>query len=66
MTEQNYFVFFSDSKKPEEFSYIEFSEIRFLAKHYKAVLSEIPDLFGITLFVAFSRSFYDHYFLFHL
>ena len=66
MTEKNYFVFFSDSKKPEEVSDIEFSEIRFLAKHYKAVLSEIPDLFGITLFVAFSRAFYNHYFLFSL
>lgn len=63
---RQYFVFFSDSKKPEEFSDIEFSEIRFLAKHYKAVISEVPDLFGTTLFVAFSRSFYNLYFLFSL
>lgn len=66
MTEINYYVFFSDSKNPEQFSDIEFSEIRFLAKHYNAVISEIPDLFGTTLFVAFSRSFYNHYFLFQL
>ena len=66
MIPQNFFVFFSDSKKPEEFSDIEFSEILFLANHYKAVLSEVPDLFGITLCVSFSRFFYNHYFLYPL
>lgn len=63
MTEKNYYVLFSDSKKSEKFSKEEYYNIRALARGFNAVLSEVPHRFGTTLSVAFSSSFfYHHYF----
>lgn len=63
MTEKNYYVLFSDSKKSEKVSRTEFLEVRFIARGLDAVLSEVPHRSGITLSVAFSRSLYDQYYL---
>lgn len=63
MTDKNYYVLFSDSKKSEKVSRTEYLDIRFFARGLDAVLSEVPHRSGNTLSVAFSRSFYDQYYL---
>lgn len=61
MTEKNFYVLFSDSKKSEKVSRTEYLDIRFVARGLKAVLSEVPHRSGTTLSVAFSRSFINFY-----
>lgn len=63
MTEKNYYVLFSDSSKSEKVSRDEFITIRCFARSLNAVLSEVPHLSVTTLSVAFSRSFYNQYYL---
>lgn len=63
MTEKNYYVLFSDSKKSDKVTQTEYLDIRFVARGLDAVLSEVPHRSGITLSVAFSRSLYDQYYL---
>ncbi len=63
MTEKNFYVLFSDSKKSEKVTKEEYYNIRFIARGLKAVLSEVPHRSGITLSVAFSSPFYDQYYL---
>ena len=63
MTEKRYYVFFSDSKKSEKVSQTEYLDIRFVARGLYAVLSEVPHRSGTTLSVAFSRSFFNQYYL---
>ena len=63
MTEKNYYVLFSDSKKSEKVTREEFLNVRFVARGLDAVLSEVPHRSGTTLSVAFSRSLYDQYYL---
>ena len=61
MTSNNQYVLFSDIKTPLKVSFDVFRQIRWVAKGLNAVLTEIPDRFGITLTVAFSRNFYLEY-----
>ena len=63
MSEKNYYVLFSDSKKSEKVTREEFLNVRFVARGLDAVLSEVTHRSGITLSVAFSRSLYDQYYL---
>ena len=63
MTEKNYYVLFSDSKKSEKVSRNDFLNIRFVARGYDAVLSEVPHRSGITLSVAFARSYFSQSYL---
>lgn len=63
MIEKNYYILFSDSQKSEKVSRTEFLEVRFVARGLDAVLSEVPHFSGPTLSVAFSRSFYNQYYL---
>ena len=63
MTEKNYYVLFSDSKKSEKVTREEFLNVRFVARGLDAVLSEVPHRSGTTLSVAFSRSLYNQYYL---
>lgn len=63
MTEKNYYVLFSDSKKSEKITRTEYLDIRFVARGLDAVLSEVPHRSGTTLSVAFSRSLYHQYYL---
>lgn len=59
MTEKNFYVLFSDSKKSEKVSRTEFLEVRFVARGLDAILSEVPHRSGITLSVTFSRSYFN-------
>ena len=59
MTEKNSYVLFSDSKKSEKVSRIEFLEVRFVARGLDAILSEVSHRFGTTLSVAFSRYYFE-------
>lgn len=61
MSEKNFYVLFSDSKKSEKVSRTQFLEVRFVARGLNAVLSEVPHRSGTTLSVAFSRSFFNFY-----
>lgn len=63
MSEKNWYVLFSDSKKSEKVSRTKYLDIRFVARGLDAVLSEVPHLSGTTLSVAFSRSLFDQYYL---
>ena len=63
MIEKNYYVLFSDSKESEKVSRTEFLEVRFVARCLDAILSEVPHLSDTTLSVAFSRPFFDQYYL---
>lgn len=63
MSQKNFYVLFSDSKKSEKVSRTEYLDIRFFARGLDAVLSEVPHRSGTTLSVAFSRSLYDHFYL---
>ncbi len=63
MSQKNFYVLFSDSKRSEKVSRNEFLNIRFVARGLDAVLSEVPHRSGITLSVSFSRSLYDQYYL---
>ena len=63
MSQKNFYVLFSDSKRSEKVSRNEFLNIRFFARGLDAVLSEVPHRSGITLSVSFSRSLYDQYYL---
>ena len=63
MTEKNWYVLFSDSKKSEKVIREEYFNIRFIARGLNAVLSEVPHRSGRTLSVAFPRSFFDQYYL---
>ncbi len=59
MSEKNWYVLFSDSKKFEKVSRTEFLKVRFVARGLDAILSEVPHLSGTTLSVAFSRSYFN-------
>lgn len=59
MTEKNWYVLFSDSKKSEKVSRTEFLEVRFVARGLNAILSEVPHCFGTMLSVSFSRSYFN-------
>ncbi len=63
MTEKKFYVLFSDSKKSEKVTKEEYYNIRFVARGFYAVLSEVPHRSGSTLSVAFSRSFYNYFYL---
>lgn len=63
MSEKNYYVLFSDSRKSEKVTRTEYFDIRFVARGLDAVLSEVPHRSGTTLSVGFSRSLYDHFYL---
>lgn len=63
MSQKNFYVLFSDSKKSEKVSRTVYLDIRFFARGLDAVLSEVFHRSGITLSVAFSRSLYDHFYL---
>ena len=63
MTEKNYYILFSDSKKSDKVSQEEYFNVRFIARGLNAVLSEVPHRSGITLSVAFSRPFFDKSYL---
>lgn len=63
MSEKNWYVLFSDSKKSEKVTRTVYLYIRFFAIGLDAVLSEVPHRSGTTLSVAFSRSFYDQFYL---
>ncbi len=63
MTEKNYYVLFSDSKKSEKVTKEEYFNIRFIARGLNAVLSEVSHRSGTTLSVAFSSPFFDQYYL---
>lgn len=62
MSQKNFYVLFSDSKKSEKVSRTVYLDIRFVARGLDAVLSEVPHRSGTTLSVAFSRSLYDHFY----
>lgn len=61
MSEKNFYVLFSDSKKSEKVTKEEYFNIRFIARGLNAVLSEVPHRSGITLSVAFSRFLFCNY-----
>ncbi len=61
MTEKNFYVLFSDSKKSEKVTRTEYLEVRFVARGLDTILSEVPHRFGTTLSVAFPRSLFCHY-----
>lgn len=61
MTEKNWYVLFSDSKKSEKVSQEEYITLRCFARSLNAVLSEVPHRSGVTLSVAFARSLFCHY-----
>lgn len=63
MSEKNYYVLFSGSKKSEKVTRTEYLDIRFFARGLDSVLSEVPHRSGTTLSVAFSRSLYDQFYL---
>ena len=63
MTEKNYYILFSDSKKSVKVSQEEYFNVRFIATGLNAVLSEVLHRSGITLSVAFSRPFFDQSYL---
>ncbi len=63
MTEKNWYVLFSDSKKSEKVPQEYYLNVRFLARSLNAVLSEVPHRSGITLSVAFSRSYFSQSYL---
>ena len=58
MTDKNYYVLFSDSKKSEKVTREEYLNVRFIARGLNAVLSEVPHRSGVTLSVAFSSPFF--------
>lgn len=62
MSQKNFYVLFSDSMKSEKVTRTEYLDIRFFARGFDAVLSEVPHRSGTTLFVAFSRSLYDQFY----
>ena len=45
MSQKNWYVLFSDSKKSEKVSKEEYYNIRFIARGFNAVLSEVPHKF---------------------
>ena len=59
MSEKNWYVLFSDSKKSEKVSRTEFLEVRFVARGLDSILSEVPHRSGTTLSVAFSRPYFE-------
>ena len=63
MSDKNYYVLFSDSKKSEKVTKEEYLNIRFIARGLNAVLSEVPHRSGTTLSVAFSRPFFNQSYL---
>ena len=63
MTEKNYYILFSDSKKSDKVSQEEYFNVRFIARGLNAVLSEVSHRSGTTLSVAFSRLFFDQSYL---
>lgn len=63
MTEKNYYVLFSDSKKSEKVSKEEYFNVRFIARGLNAVLSEVPHRSGVTLSVAFARPYFNQSYL---
>lgn len=61
MSEKNYYVFFSDSKKSDKVPRQEYFTIRCFARSLNAVLSEVSHRSGVTLSVAFPRFLFCNY-----
>lgn len=61
MTEKNYYVLFSDSKKSEKVTRSDYLTLRCFARSLNAVLSEVPHPSGVTLSVAFARFLFCNY-----
>ena len=59
MSQKNFYVLFSDSKKSEKVPESYYLNVRFVARGLDAVLSEVPHRSGTTLSVAFSRSYFN-------